>query len=143
MRLLPPRSRKRERFPRSLTQREREILDFLLTPEIEGIEALRRQAETARVTGKCECGCATINLAEDRATTPASEVAAAAPVEAVRYPADPANTHGLMLWVEDGWLAGVEIWWISEPPAQFPPPDEFEITQPKGGVGSHLGSSGT
>ena len=56
MRLLPPRSRKRERFPRSLTQREREILDFLLTPEIEGIEALRRQAETARVTGKCECG---------------------------------------------------------------------------------------
>src|SRR5436309_2398133 len=51
--------------PRPLTDREAEILDFLLTPDFPGRDALRAQANTAKVVGRCSCGCATIDLATD------------------------------------------------------------------------------
>ena len=47
---------------RALRLEEKELLDFLLSAEFPGRDALKAQAEIVRVTGECKCGCGTIDL---------------------------------------------------------------------------------
>ena len=48
--------------PRSLPERERTVLDALLSVEFEGAAALRDQAAQAEVVGMCGCGCPSIDF---------------------------------------------------------------------------------
>ncbi|WP_160680642.1 hypothetical protein [Clostridium sp. C8-1-8] len=48
--------------PRELTYEEREVLDKMLSVEVEGKEIIEKQLETAEVTGYCTCGCKSINI---------------------------------------------------------------------------------
>lgn len=50
---------------RSLTDRERDVLDALLAAEFVGAEEFRRQAIDVRVTGRCGCGCPSIDFTTD------------------------------------------------------------------------------
>jgi len=98
----------REEF-RSLTDREREILDLLLSVDIPGIELLREQAASARAA-RWNCGCASFNLIVDRERVSRSIITASLVVEAYSMErSDSDNAFDLLLWVEDGWLSGVEI----------------------------------
>lgn len=113
---------------RDLTEREREVLDFLLAADFQGAPALRVQARSARVTGVCGCGCATIDLEVDRETSPRAELAKRVPVEAFGKSQSPDAAGGLLLFADDGWLSGLEIWFTSdEPPREFPPSEMFEL----------------
>jgi hypothetical protein len=108
---------------RPLTPAEREVLTFLLAGDFAGAAQLRAQAETARVTGRCGCGCPTVDLEVD-ATLPAAEVTGRAAVEA-DVPAG-----GLIVFVDDGRLSGLEYWTISdETPVAFPAPEEIRLSR--------------
>jgi hypothetical protein len=115
--------------PRPLTAREREILDFLLSAEVPGVRELREQAATALAV-PWDCGCASIDLTVDRTGTRASRVAGRPAIEAAsKERGVPEQTFDLLLWVDDGWLSGVEIVDYGEShgahSATFPPPEHF------------------
>jgi hypothetical protein len=114
--------------PRSLTQRETEILAFLLTAEFPGAEKLRQQAATAQVVGRCDCGCATVYLAVDPSLPVANEVTQSHAVEAVgETPGEDKPPREVIMFVSDGRLSSIEIVWYGDAPiAEFPPADEFK-----------------
>jgi hypothetical protein len=102
-------------------------LAFLLAAEFPGVEALRAQAATARVVGQCECGCATVDLDVDANAPRAEGVKQRNAVEA--YGLARSNDRpppGLILFVEEGRLASLEIVSNAEPVfSAFPPTGEF------------------
>src|SRR5581483_3759625 len=94
---------------RMLTERERAILDMLLSVETPGIEDLRAQARRVRVA-RWSCGCASFSIEVDRTGTPRSQLTKRPAVEALSKQREyPQKAFELLLWVEDGWLSGVEI----------------------------------
>ncbi len=140
---------------RPLTEREREILQFLLSaPGLPAREVLLQQVDAAVVDSECPCGCATIGLSVDQSAAPQARPLPRPVVEAfandlrlvnerhglimlgddliydpsVPVPDDLWGTIGLMLFPEDGWLSSLEIWSVGDfqTPAVFPPPDVFE-----------------
>ena len=107
---------------RPLTPDERTTLDTLLAGDFPGAAELRAQAATARVTGRCGCGCPSINLAVDR-TLPVAAVAD----DPVAVEAD-APDGGLIVFVEDGRLSCLEYWTTAgESPAGFPPAGQIVV----------------
>ncbi|MEU4253692.1 hypothetical protein AB0F15_40500 [Amycolatopsis sp. NPDC026612] len=99
---------------RPLTANERTALDTLLAADFPGAGELRAQAATARVIGRCGCGCPTIDLAVDE-TTPRAAVKKSVAVEA------DVPDGGLILFVDDGRLSCLEYWSTAdERPAGFP-----------------------
>jgi hypothetical protein len=111
-------------YPRPLTEREAEILVFLLKgADDPRLDPLIDQARTAVVTGRCSCGCATVNLAVDRETT--TPVNLCSPVVSA-HSLDDVPPVGLLLFLDEGWLSLLEIWYIDEPPAEFPATATFE-----------------
>jgi hypothetical protein len=58
---------------RPLTKREREILELLLTVDVEGIEELRDQVSHVR-GARWNCGCASFNLIVDKSKAPLSTI---------------------------------------------------------------------
>ena len=115
---------------RPLTPREREILDMLLSIEAPGIEELRSQVPHAQAA-RWECGCASFDLRVDRERAPRSSVTARPAIEARTREQDEVNsTFDLLVWVDDGWLAGVEIVDYverhgEESPEEIPPPSAW------------------
>ena len=102
------RSDVREEY-RPLTERELEILEMLLSVELTGIEQLRAQVPNAKAA-RWSCGCASFDLLVDREQAPRSSTAGGAVVEATTKERDEIGAaFDLLLWVEDGWLVGVEI----------------------------------
>ena len=94
------------------------------------MEALRAQAETARVIRECECGCATIDMTTDPALPPAEGVTEPNAVEA---PGRGGEALELILFVRDGRLSSLEI--VSYDVATlevFPPPSEFGLPRGPG-----------
>ena len=107
---------------RPLTPNERTTLDTLLAADFPGAEELRAQAATARVTGRCGCGCPSINLEVDR-TLPVVAVAD----DPVAIEADVPG-GGLIVFVDGGRLSCLEYWTVEdEPPAEFPPPRQITL----------------
>ncbi|WP_410587676.1 hypothetical protein [Amycolatopsis sp. lyj-23] len=102
---------------RPLTPDERTTLDTVLAGDFPGAAELRAQAATARVTGRCGCGCPSINLEVDRSLPTAVVADAPVAVEA------DAPGGGLIVFAEEGRLSCLEYWTTAdEPPAAFPPP---------------------
>jgi hypothetical protein len=114
---------------RPLTNAEEAILDLLVAPDFPGFEVLREQAKTARVIGGCECGCPSIDIDVDRANTPPAPITSdGSPiVVADAHDQDPGRFCEVMLWLtSDGYLHGVELWWLDTMPDVFPPPEMFD-----------------
>ncbi len=55
---------------RPLTGVEVAALNHMLSRDFPGVEQLRTQARTARVTGGCGCGCPSIDLSVDQGSMP-------------------------------------------------------------------------
>jgi len=70
-----------DEFPRQLTHREAEVLDFMLAVEDPRIEPLRAQRRGVVATGRCGCGCASIDLAVGRAQSQPATICSP-PIEA-------------------------------------------------------------
>jgi hypothetical protein len=81
------------------------------------------------------CGCPSFNLRVDRERAPRSSTTASPAVEAMTKERDEVNgTFDLLLWVDDGWLAGVEIVDYvdrhgEESPDEIPPPEAWSAPQ--------------
>jgi hypothetical protein len=118
---------------RDLSEREAEVLAFLLEPEFPGVEALRRQAATARVAGRCPCGCASVLLATDPAAAAAEGEWVMVAVAASGRPRDDDPLPpDLLLTVLDGRLCELEINSYGETVFDvFPAPEEFEAPVPQ------------
>lgn len=101
-----------------MTPAEREVLDFLLDGGFHGAAALRAQAKTARVTGRCGCGCPTIDL----------EVDVSLPVAHLDEPVEAdAPGGGLIVFADGGRLSCLEYWTTGDDvPAEFPPLDRIQ-----------------
>jgi hypothetical protein len=93
--------------PRDLTDRERSLLDLLLTRDFAGVDELRRQTSTVRTTGlSCTCGCPSFSLVPDRV----EPAAVSERMVSDAHGTDPlGNSVTVLLFVEDGYLAGVEV----------------------------------
>jgi hypothetical protein len=119
--------------PRPLDRREREILDFLLTVDTPGISELRQQTDHVLAV-PWKCGCASIDLIVDRGAAPASAVTVRPTVETTTNERnDPDRIFDLLLWVDDGYLSGVEIVDYTETHGEasgvFPPVSDFATPQ--------------
>jgi hypothetical protein len=114
---------------RPLTVREREILDFLLSVDMPGVEELRSQADFA-VARRWSDTDASIYLRVDRERAPRAELVSSHLVEtwsrSAEKPGDPCFT--LSLWASDGWLDEIEIIDVGETgwPEVFPPAADFD-----------------
>lgn len=126
-------------LPRPPTARERAVLDFLLTADVPGVEALRIQAQTVSVTSYCGCGCPSIALEVDRESAPQSALGDCLAVETHSDPEDPEDMLWLFLWTKDGWLSYLEISWISKvPPRLLPTPESLQSFEPPFEGGSRV-----
>jgi hypothetical protein len=100
---------------RPLSQLESAALRVLMSCDFVGVEELRRQAESATANGNGLI----IDLIVDP-SIPAAVVTSRAPVEAPVLDAD-GNHGGLVLFVDDGRLSGLEYWWTGDTkPDDFP-----------------------
>ena len=107
---------------RPLTPTERALLDSLLDHEFEGVAELREQARRATASTGCECGCVTIELhVPDDA--PVSATAGPAPVEGTVVDAAGAQIGGVLLFLAEGRLAGLEVHSFDEPLPAVPAPE--------------------
>jgi hypothetical protein len=98
----------REPF-RRLTGREHEIVNMLLSVDGPGIAELRLQVPYASAA-RWDCGCASFDVQVDRQRAPRSSITTSPAIEATTVErGDYRRTFDLLLWVDDGWLSGVEI----------------------------------
>jgi hypothetical protein len=114
-------------YPRPLTDAESNVLAYLLTADVPGVEALREQAKSVVVTERCRCGCASIDLYVDPTTASPAVTTEPIPVEASTRPEYGSEIFSLLLFVRDGWLALLEIVYYGDfIPVDFPPTTAFE-----------------
>lgn len=120
--------------PRPLTVAERSVLDLLLEADREGADALRQQARTALVVGRCDCGCPTVDFAisddSPRATVSARLWPVEGRVDSQR--AMPGQEHlpgeEVLLFVDDGLLSALELVFYTErPPESWPPAEDIRL----------------
>jgi hypothetical protein len=110
---------------RTLSERERALLLHIIDlAGDEDREALRQQADAAVVTGHCGCGCPTVDLeVEPGRSTPIDGRRLV--FDAWWTPADDRQGGGVLMFVIDGWLSLLEVWWTDDtPPSELPPPRE-------------------
>jgi hypothetical protein len=99
-------------------------IEALLPPGTPGREHLLAQIPHTRLGKRCGCGCVTVDLVVDRS------VAIAVPPDGQRNPAASAsvtgqsdsNVSGVLLFTEDGFLACLEAYSVSDEPANAWPP---------------------
>ena len=108
---------------RALSDREREVLDALLSADFPGSEQLRVQADRVRVSGRCDCPCPTVYLSVDEA------VASAVTNDLVPVRAEVATGAGdsVLLFANGGRLSSLEYAWIDEAPMEFPSSGDLVI----------------
>jgi len=122
--------------PRPLTEREREILDFLLSVDLPGVEELREQAETALAVRWGERDPSFALYVDKEATRP-SPLRTRPLIQASTKRQDFEHLYDLLLWVnEEGWLSSVEFYpygdrWLEVllPPSEFDPPEPYSVVQ--------------
>lgn len=121
-----PSLRQDRQVVRSLLPNERAALDALLACDFDGAPELRRQAATVSADGSGLI----INLVVD-SSIPAAPVRSRAPVEAPVYTDDGLLRNGLILFVDEGRLSGLEYWWTTdEMPDSFPAPANIGRPEP-------------
>lgn len=110
-------------LPRTLLPEERAtLLAVLNDADFPGRAALLAQAATAYVTGYCSCPCASVALAVDRTLAPAEHSTSPLGTSPTVRDADGEPIGGVLIFLDDGYLAYLEIYtWTGSPISPFPP----------------------
>ena len=121
-----------EQFPRALGDQEAAVLDWLLAHGFMDAEQLRAQAASVVVTGRCACGCASIDLDVEHTlqhTLPglAAGTPSPVPVQPQIVGDDGQPVGGVLLFLEDGWLSYLEVYSYREPIPRFPSIDRLAL----------------
>ena len=107
---------------RPLTSRELELLDALLRHEFPGVHELRVQARRTSASPGCTCGCGTLALHVPD-TAPRSSASNPVPVEGTVVDAAGEPIGGLLLFLDDGRLSGLEVYSLVDDPLPLPSSD--------------------
>jgi hypothetical protein len=107
---------------RALTSNERAVLNAFLLHEFDGVEALRVQARQVLASPGCSCGCGSIDLHAPN-DTPMSSAGSPLPVEGEVLGDDGKPIGGLLLFLDDGRLTGLEVYSFDDP-LPMPLPDQ-------------------
>jgi hypothetical protein len=99
---------------RPLSTTERALLESLLDAEFDGVAELRAQARQASASTGCECGCVTLDLYVPDGL-PVSAAGSPAPIESAVVDAEGDPIGRVLLFVEHGRLAGLEVHSFDEP----------------------------
>lgn len=104
---------------RPLTERERAVLNALLSVDFDGVQGLRIEAEQAMVVGGCGCGCPSVDFYNESGQGMHVRVNAATQ----------GQFDGLFLYTVAGRLGGIE--WVGNlderDPPEFPDPATWTI----------------
>ncbi|HEV2790364.1 MAG TPA: hypothetical protein VGV69_03595 [Solirubrobacterales bacterium] len=114
--------------PRPLQPEETAVIRVLLDhADFDGRAELLAQVPTAKVVGRCGCGCATVELAVDRA--PADDaVPRPIPNQATIFDEVGDPIGGVLLFAKDGCLAELEVYSFGkEPIATLPRPERLML----------------
>jgi len=116
-----------DRTGRPLTEAQSQVLSSLLALDFPGVIELRCQAPSARVVGKCSCGCASVELEVDRELCPPSTAGRPIPAEATVLDRSDNPVGGVMVFLKAGYLSYLEIYSFDKPIEVFPPLDRLQI----------------
>ncbi|MCC5579593.1 hypothetical protein IMZ11_28585 [Microtetraspora sp. AC03309] len=113
---------------RHLSVEEQAVILALLAQDFPGADELRAQVPSAVVSGRCACGCATVDLGAG--TGPR---ALTSPVQdGVLISADVrGRSDGVLLFVEEGHLSCLEVYSIKDEPATLPQPEDLIVDAPR------------
>ena len=118
----------RAELPRPLLAEERATLLALLNyAGFYGRAALFEQVDSARVEWYCGCGCATVNVRVDRAAASARKTYRPIPNGADVVDVDGEPIGGVIVFVDEGYLSSLEIFWYDEPISPFPPLNRLRL----------------
>ena len=116
--------------PRELLPEERATLLALLSfADFDGRDALLEQAKGVRAVGECPCGCATVGLVVDPGAPTAGQTYRPIPNEAEVLDAEGENIGGVIVFADDGYLSGLEIYSYFDPINPFPPLDRLRLVK--------------
>jgi hypothetical protein len=122
--------------PRVLTPEEITLLKLLLPDgAFPDVDIYRQQAEHLTVTGKCRCGCPTVDFTVDTFQAPQAAFSgnpAPLPIEAEAGEGE--NYVQVILFARHGWLELLELVYFTEhTPVTFPDPADLRLItcQPK------------
>ena len=107
--------------PRDLTPEEQAVLALLIPVGSPEADILRQQVAEAKVVGRCNCGCPTIDL-EVPASAPRAAIAGPlASTEAQVAPLTDEPPGQLLLFVREGRLSSLEyVYYSDRPPQEWP-----------------------
>lgn len=110
-----------------LTAEERRLLDAFLAQDFPGASELRAQAGTVVASRGCDCGCGTINLhPEGDRGLPRVSVTSPLPLQGTVKDESGELVGGLLLFVEEGLLASLEVYSFGPEPLPLPPVERVE-----------------
>jgi hypothetical protein len=116
--------------PRPLNDGEHAVLSFLLGPEFNGVKELRAQVIGARVIGKCDCGCPTVDIEVDANAPSSALIGPLAPVEVQVSPVGNEPAGEIILFLKNGRLDSMEyVYYSDRPPTHWPALDHLSIVQ--------------
>jgi hypothetical protein len=121
-------------MPRPLTEREKAVLQFLLSPQFPGVDDLRDQAMD--VLAEDELSDPSISLVSNKLRAKQAVGVLANPVRALTTHSlqDPQIVQ-LFLFVRDGWLDMIDLtWYGDEMPTELPDPSSFRPPEVIAGV---------
>lgn len=116
------------------TDAERAALHKVLNFDFEGADELRQELDGLQVRASCACGCPSIALFHPdghHAFNPEARSRMAPLDLAITAGPDP-DDHGggMILWLIDGHLADLEIYWHGQTQSEVPPPDRIVAASP-------------
>jgi hypothetical protein len=95
---------------RSLSEKEIELVRWLLENGVEGAENYLSQIDQLRVVSKCGCGCASVNFGLDGMTLDSKSGLEV--LSNYCWGTGGKNLRGIFIFARDKKLAGLEVWSI-------------------------------
>jgi hypothetical protein len=115
---------------RPLTVIERETLEILLSVDFAGVAELRAQIPLARFAAARTSGrepSFNVSIPQDAPRSPFQ--GNLAPISAYVHDSDQEYTGEFLVWIANGYLAGVEYAWVTdEAPDSLPDPSAIQVS---------------
>jgi hypothetical protein len=125
---------------RPLDPVERELLDLILSAEVEGVVDFRLQAEhIANVESDCRCGCPSIALNVDRNSAPSSGIDYMVLPTARERVEQGGVPREVICFVEDGYLSSLECVYYADTQPEWPAASDCFVLV-EGGHGNWTGA---
>ena len=118
--------------PRPLNASERQVLERILSADVPGFAELRGQLQAARVVTRWGTNSASVDLQVPRSEISSQIASGVLPIDAPVLDSNRQFVGEIIVWVDSGYLAGIEYaWYTDEPPSQLPLAEQIDIEEKK------------